>query len=731
MNWFWLWIFVICFFIEISLKRAYAQKPVCGHPGAPANGNFSPNGATFTADTVVKYKCENGFITAGNEQRTCLRNGTWSGVIPVCTDKNIAVGKVATQSSIYRQQRAQLAVDGLEMTCASTPRTPAERWWQLNLGKSINVALVSISMATGMIQDFSVYIVNTQGGDSQIVYSRCGNFSGMLRSKSIEIYCKNGTGLVGEYVFIRDNRQGSFSMILCEVAVYAVRENRSCGQPERPINSIVKPINQTTVRYSCQEGFSLKGPQLLSCFAGLWENPPPYCSETFCPAPPSVPFSKWSATYAEWFPPQDKTYFPFGTVLTYTCDPNYYINRNGSIICMANGSWSGEQPKCLPTSCDPPPVILNATLHFPNNTSPTQIGVKAEVRCDLGFKLSTIEKSAEIQCFINGSWTENPVSCLIISDKDGVQPALGAVLGVITFLIIVAAIVLVLFYLRQKGYFKGGTLMWPIHNLHNSSRSSDHQLTEAQDESPSKPVGFGESFNNDQDMLYDDVWPSEEAINSGGTLTLVPDSLYADATSSIENLDRVVVANSNLDITEFNDVCAEDGQRIYDQPNDLDDGTETENVYYSPTEPCEQEATPDSIERSELPPADGAADIGDNVHHENAETGYDDDHIYEPLRRPSSPTVNMLRTRPVYAKVDIMNKKFRRSLEDDELATNTVELRQPPEGVTYTTPVFANSDNVRDSASTIGNQRPLPPIPNPPGSRCSVMVDNALYVKGV
>ena len=39
---------------------------------------------SFTVEEKVHYGCEEGFALQGNLNRTCLKNGSWSGEAPIC-----------------------------------------------------------------------------------------------------------------------------------------------------------------------------------------------------------------------------------------------------------------------------------------------------------------------------------------------------------------------------------------------------------------------------------------------------------------------------------------------------------------------------------------------------------------------------------------------------------------------------------------------------------------------
>ena len=70
---------------RVILARAGPDIVVCGHPKIPPNGIRKVLGTT--AGSVVEYSCKHGFELVGHSKRFCLRNGRWSGSLPVCRSK--------------------------------------------------------------------------------------------------------------------------------------------------------------------------------------------------------------------------------------------------------------------------------------------------------------------------------------------------------------------------------------------------------------------------------------------------------------------------------------------------------------------------------------------------------------------------------------------------------------------------------------------------------------------
>lgn len=58
----------------------------CGDPGIPAHG--SRLGNEFKIKSLLRFSCEMGYTLMGSTERTCLLNGSWSGVQPTCEGKH-------------------------------------------------------------------------------------------------------------------------------------------------------------------------------------------------------------------------------------------------------------------------------------------------------------------------------------------------------------------------------------------------------------------------------------------------------------------------------------------------------------------------------------------------------------------------------------------------------------------------------------------------------------------
>ena len=57
----------------------------CPYLYTPDNGYVETGDRTV--GTTVKYKCHKGYLIEGEAERTCLPNGSWSGIRAVCNGK--------------------------------------------------------------------------------------------------------------------------------------------------------------------------------------------------------------------------------------------------------------------------------------------------------------------------------------------------------------------------------------------------------------------------------------------------------------------------------------------------------------------------------------------------------------------------------------------------------------------------------------------------------------------
>ncbi|NXJ67150.1 CR2 protein, partial [Rostratula benghalensis] len=85
------------------------------------------------------------------------------------------------------------------------------------------------------------------------------------------------------------------------------------------------------VRFSCEEGFVLRGDAVSRCLAdGAWHPPLPSCQPVQCPKP-------LKDTNLRIMNP--KLQYSVNETLTFSCVPNFHPSTNSQSTCSANGTW--------------------------------------------------------------------------------------------------------------------------------------------------------------------------------------------------------------------------------------------------------------------------------------------------------------------------------------------------------------------------------------------------------
>ncbi|CAL4093332.1 unnamed protein product, partial [Meganyctiphanes norvegica] len=374
----------------------------CGKPGSPVNGTVSASGRFYFPGERVAYKCLEGFVLFGDEERTCQKNGTWSAEVPLC-DFNLARGKRTLQSATLWSYAPELAVDSNRDTCSFTPRVPDPRWWQVHLGHKFNVMSVGVTISPGSNQEFTIYVIELLT-DNKALYKPCRTFKGVFQTHKAIFQCNDGLGHPGQFVYIRDDRKEQEYFGLCEVEVFAFRERIPCGEPEVPVEGEVERVNEGTAKYTCRQGYKLEGDSSLTCSSkGKWQGQPAKCKESQCDAPDHVSYGFVEVA-------NHRGVYGYGTQATYNCSPGYVLQGNATRTCDHDGQWTGDVPTCKAVSCGPPPKFPNSR-HTLINGSTHWNGI-AVYTCESGYRLHRDTGDTVTTCMGIGAWRFINVTCV-------------------------------------------------------------------------------------------------------------------------------------------------------------------------------------------------------------------------------------------------------------------------------------------------------------------------------
>ncbi|KAJ8363537.1 hypothetical protein SKAU_G00123680 [Synaphobranchus kaupii] len=135
-----------------------------------------------------------------------------------------------------------------------------------------------------------------------------------------------------------------------------------CSPPGLFLNGeihIADNVYQSTINYTCKEGYILRGANTSECLHdGTWSHPLPVCDPVTCGLP-LIP--KYAAiSYSRKFKGNTTL---FGDSVTYECLPPLALFGNEIGLCTSNGNWS-EAPECRVVTCPPPTGIPNGFMSF-------------------------------------------------------------------------------------------------------------------------------------------------------------------------------------------------------------------------------------------------------------------------------------------------------------------------------------------------------------------------------
>ncbi|CAG7724478.1 unnamed protein product [Allacma fusca] len=158
--------------------------------------------------------------------------------------------------------------------------------------------------------------------------------------------------------------------------------------------------------YQCYAGFAFpsgKATEVISCSAtGKWEKLP-LCLASQCPPLPETPNEKQTILSGG-----GRSY---GTIVRFECDPGYIRTGPPTLLCMSNGTWSGDVPTCARKQCYVIPTIKNGFIV--DSTREFYYDDEARVQCHRGYRLlgQNIIKCGPNQQFVDLPMCEDIDEC--------------------------------------------------------------------------------------------------------------------------------------------------------------------------------------------------------------------------------------------------------------------------------------------------------------------------------
>lgn len=354
----------------------------CGDPGEPLFGRRELSNTTYRS--TVNYTCVNStyYLLEGSATRQCLANGSWSGSLPSC----VLIDCGYPESSAFNG-----TVDFFNTTVGSLATYHCEVGYKL-VGEAQHICLTNgtwsgtvptcVAITHCNVPDIPVFGVRLNGNysvGSVVMYQCIGGY--ILIGSSVRTCLVNGTW--------------SETVPICRPI--------DCGDPGTPANS-VRDLTGTrllsTVRYSCNDGYSLVGgSSIRECLSnGSWSGVTPECELVDCGSP-AIPTPAGVLSISN---------TTAGSSAIYTCLEGYNLVGEAERVCLNNGTWSGSVPSCIEiTDCGFPDVPLLGLIQLEDIV----IGSLATYSCDEDYMLLGNQNRT---CLPTGEWSGETPVCVSI-----------------------------------------------------------------------------------------------------------------------------------------------------------------------------------------------------------------------------------------------------------------------------------------------------------------------------
>lgn len=420
-----------------------------------ANGQAAVNG-TGLGD-VASFSCDIGYVLVGPAERTCVEDGYWSGVEPLCEAVSCPDPPSVRNANYTLQDQYfygdvidyqcddffDLVSDTNSLTCADNAS------WVGQMPEC-----VAISCPVPNIENGHFHLTNTSHMHSALLIGAVISFEcleGYFLDGLEELVClPNGSwsdispNCIPSMCFIPDIPHGNSSQtsiasyqdrisVTCDPgfqlfgpSVLQCGMNNtwhpeisvcipvSCSPPvlqdgdvyilETPLHGFGYPLG-IKIGFECHAGFELRGEESLTCQVNrTWSSDYPLCEPVKC-----EPSYFEAALNVIVLNPQDE--YDIGDVIEFTCTEGHEFihgedtQRN---FCTDEGTWNGTNPDCVEIICRPPNILHASVLEDADLNVTYFFGSQIIIECDEGFLL---EGSDESLCARNGTWLPDLPHC--------------------------------------------------------------------------------------------------------------------------------------------------------------------------------------------------------------------------------------------------------------------------------------------------------------------------------
>ncbi|XP_076807337.1 sushi, von Willebrand factor type A, EGF and pentraxin domain-containing protein 1-like [Clavelina lepadiformis] len=463
-----------------SNGRWTGSKPVCTETTCPRISSVSFRQVDcnnqYRVGSVCKISCAGKYSLNGDNEVTCLPDGTWSSRIATCRlhgclarqrtapNVNVECDDLEDETAVcqYSCKRGYAIQGATTSTCSS------------GVWRTSPPACRRLRCQPGLTQPESglMRCSNQQFYNSNCTFSCHTDYSLIGASSSVclssgrwsnpsptcqRVYCRPiGQFLSGSYSCNNGRSKGSVCRFTCNrgyglglgsrrsITCEALKEPRAgaqytgkwssdipkCERTRCPKVDLASGMTRTcslqdyrvvgnVCNYRCQPGYQVAGRSRITCLPsragrslGIWSLRPPVCIRRRCRPLPLIYKGKSTCT---------ETIFS-GSECTVTCDHGYELIGNSEIICGNDGRWSSRVPTCKRVTCKDPSRTRNRNVEY--RCGPPEavvrripqyyVDFKCKLTCSTGYRLSGSDVSS---CGMNGQWSvEDDTICADINE---------------------------------------------------------------------------------------------------------------------------------------------------------------------------------------------------------------------------------------------------------------------------------------------------------------------------
>ncbi|XP_058516594.1 P-selectin isoform X1 [Ochotona princeps] len=444
----------------------------CGTLDVPEHGlmNCSHPLQTFSLHSQCSFRCTEGYHLSGPSTLQCLASGLWDNELPQCVvvqcqpletpnkatmDCAHPLADFAYGSSCKFECQTGYRVRGLDTlyctgagqwtsplpTCEATTCkplespahgimdcSPSERAFLYNTKCSFHCAEGFVLQGADAVQcadsgEWTAPAPVCQALQCQDLplpkkaQLNCSNRFGAFRYQSVcSFSCDEGSLLVGASVLeCLDTGHWSASppecqAITCTPLLSPQNGTLTCVQPRGDASY------KSTCQFSCDEGFSLSGPERLDCTpSGQWTGSAPTCKVRECGTLDVPEHALMNCSH----PLQT---FSLHSQCSFHCTEGYHLSGPSTLQCLASGLWDNELPQCVVVQCQPLETPNKATMDCAHPLVDFAYGSSCKFECQTGYRVRGLDT---LYCTGAGQWTSPLPTCEATTCKPLESPAHG------------------------------------------------------------------------------------------------------------------------------------------------------------------------------------------------------------------------------------------------------------------------------------------------------------------